>query len=714
MIVSNGSRTTGPSNAGLRTCAGRDQTRGTARTKTPVQCFPHLAVGLIRGGALLATLSLASLLTVQAHADQILLQDNFNRPDSTSLGAPWTQLNQVFGQYTTTVGQQIGPSYTGISSDALGFTYTTPSIRASNQFSGGNAQDAVFAPLSAPVSSAASVSLQYTPNADARSGYAIGLMNSGTGFVNQGAADNSIPTPNNGIALTLGRSSYAYNNSSLSITQFTNGTQTTLASEALPFQLNGGQTYNVNLSTSPNGKLTATVADGTQASSLSAVASGNLPTLNQFVIDNRGAGISYDTTGLTTQTARFDNVSVAEAQASTPLDFGFPLSGTSPAFLVTMAGGLSADSSAGTFCGITLARPTYIDPCHTSAEAYYALDFVDRGGTDRVVAAANGNVSYVHAVEEYKGGVAHYSPKIAINNGKMDGGVNDYYTIYQEFGLYDTAQEAIAAGEGYVSPGQTVSSGQEIGILSPGNGHLHFQLAYGCDTAGQGCSAESQPLGRAEIANRRIGDYALVGASSCTVDETTFTVNAGCAPSEAQYGSVVDPILPSNSGHAFSYEIQAGALGIGTNQFLYADPTIATGYVFQIDSGPLFSSVVLPQGQVDPFGIWLYDAALKKYEFDTVLQGGMPLNLGAGAARFMVTGIDPSEYLDPTNPSAFVTGLEFTGSGQVSFTQTPITSYVAPVPEPGAALLLLTWLAGLLLIQLRRGSRNTFSISERT
>lgn len=256
------------------------------------------------------------LITSTARADQVLLQDNFNRVNSTTLGSPWVQLNQVYSQYNSITGKQIGPSYTGISNNALGFTYTTPDVRATSQYSGGNGHDVVYAPLSEPVSSSATVNLTYTPNPDARSGYAIGLMNAATGFMNEGSADVPNPTPANGIFLQLDRSSYAYTNSSISISKFSNGNETTLASSPLPFQLIGGQTYDVGLSVSTNGSLSAAVGSGTSTSTLSTNVSG-LPTLNQFAVANRSAGISFDTSGLTTQTALFDNLKVSQASRPT-------------------------------------------------------------------------------------------------------------------------------------------------------------------------------------------------------------------------------------------------------------------------------------------------------------------------------------------------------------------------------------------------------------
>jgi hypothetical protein len=64
-----------------------------------------------------------------------------------------------------------------------------------------------------------------------------------------------------------------------------------------------------------------------------------------------------------------------------------------------------------------------------------------------------------------------------------------------------------------------------------------------------------------------------------------------------------------------------------------------------------------------------------------------------GVNHFRIMGIDPAANLDPANPTAFVTGLTFIGTGNVTMTQTPITT---SVPEPSAMLLMGAGMVGLL------------------
>lgn len=157
-------------------------------------------------------------------------------------------------------------------------------------------------------------------------------------------------------------------------------------------------------------------------------------------------------------------------------------------------------------------------------------------------------------------------------------------------------------------------------------------------------------------------------------------------------GPVVNlPVVQVDGSYLFNITVQPGTV-------YYIDPEVAIGYDYAIGTGdPLFQSVVLPDVGDGLFDLFGFDAGGNPTLLATGWAAGDTFDFGAGGIdRFRVLGIETSAGLDPLNTTAFVTGLTFTGAGQFTGTQTPITVTI-DVPEPPV------WaLASLGLLALRR------------
>lgn len=151
------------------------------------------------------------------------------------------------------------------------------------------------------------------------------------------------------------------------------------------------------------------------------------------------------------------------------------------------------------------------------------------------------------------------------------------------------------------------------------------------------------------------------------------------------------PTVTSGTGgpvYQFSVAVTGG-------QQIFIDPEIAVGYDYQIGlDDPLIRSVLLPTGVGDGvYDIYLWDGA-NWIPFMTSVAGGSEIELDPnGVDRFRVLGIEASAALDPTDPTAFITGLTFVEDGMFTGTMTPL---IISVPEPGTLALLAVGALGMM------------------
>ena len=106
----------------------------------------------------------------------------------------------------------------------------------------------------------------------------------------------------------------------------------------------------------------------------------------------------------------------------------------------------------------------------------------------------------------------------------------------------------------------------------------------------------------------------------------------------------------------------------------FIDPDPAIGYDYAIGpGGQNFASVVLPKAGDNRFDLYLFDGT--KWVFQAVLASGVPYFFGgSGVPRFRVSRIEPSAGIDPTNATAFISGLTFVAAGPFTGSMTALTA----------------------------------------
>jgi len=257
-----------------------------------------------------------------------------------------------------------------------------------------------------------------------------------------------------------------------------------------------------------------------------------------------------------------------------------------------------------------------------------------------------------------------------------------------------------------------LGSGGGGGGSTGGASGLTFGSPSGPFIAGTGTGVVSGATGSASGGGDSAGDPGGGGGSA----ETPGAAGGG-APGGSGGSGTGDPGDPSDPGstagtgssnpipplpgtaYVFQYTVTAG--GAGAASPLFFDPPAATGYDFQILSGPNFASVEVP-GPLSGIGQTQFTLTFGSHT--DALTAGVPFLFTSvdpgGVSEFEIAGILSGGTV---GSATFDTAITFVDGGDGAFQQTPIFAS----PEPGSLTLFAMAATALLTWQRRRRMKNT-------
>lgn len=227
------------------------------------------------------------------------------------------------------------------------------------------------------------------------------------------------------------------------------------------------------------------------------------------------------------------------------------------------------------------------------------------------------------------------------------------------------------------------------GSASGGSGGLGGTPAQAGYDAGDGVNFFVVPGSQ----TASVVDLDTASSNTDTAGIWTFSVRDGELPGDTAENPILPITDPENPGD-YSFEF-----AITDESPIFIDPDVAIGYDYIVNDGPNFTSVLLPENIGDNiFDLWLWDLSLNDwFDTGTDLIGGIWFDFDQPVDKFRVMGIEIDEMLDPTDSTAFVTGLKFDDLGIVNMNQNAVTVFVADpstsVPAPQTFILFMLSLA---------------------
>ncbi|MFY0669679.1 MAG: choice-of-anchor L domain-containing protein [Alteromonas stellipolaris] len=199
----------------------------------------------------------------------------------------------------------------------------------------------------------------------------------------------------------------------------------------------------------------------------------------------------------------------------------------------------------------------------------------------------------------------------------------------------------------------------------------------------------------------------LADASDDALDTTVYLSSFGNFDVE-NGESEFTPLMPDEdvevgeeSEFVFTLpEVEAG-------ETIWFDPDVSTGYTYTAGNGGQFASVTAPTllsvNDADGYLITFTDSL--GVEETKALMAGQTLDFPFPVTTFTLTGINEDLMLDPTDPTAFVTGVSFEDTGSYTVSQAAIITSTTSVPAPSSTAIFLLSLVGISLTRKHKRSK---------
>ena len=199
----------------------------------------------------------------------------------------------------------------------------------------------------------------------------------------------------------------------------------------------------------------------------------------------------------------------------------------------------------------------------------------------------------------------------------------------------------------------------------------------------------------------------LADASDDALDTTVYLSSFGNFDVE-NGESEFTPLMPDEdvevgeeSEFVFTLpEVEAG-------ETIWFDPDVSTGYTYTAGNGGQFASVTAPTllsvNDADGYLITFTDSL--GVEETKALMAGQTLDFPFPVTTFTLTGINEDLMLDPTDPTAFVTGVSFEDTGSYTVSQAAIITSTTSVPAPSSIAIFLLSLVGISLTRKHKRSK---------